>query len=438
MKQMRSRSLHWWIVAALIPFVMLMAAALTVQSFRSQHLVEHPVWRQLLESFAAGLAQQRALHPDAPLPRSNGVLRAWYVEDGEVAADMPAYLAALEPGYYSSEGPRRLATKDSFHALVAPSGKGRLVTLVDIAELERQQNADAWFNAVWVGLIIVLFGGLVGWLHLRLVRPVRDLADRMQAIDPQVRGERLPVDYRQAEIRAIACASNAHLERVERFIEREKSLLDQASHEFRTPIAVISGAADVLERQDLPAAARPALERIRHAAGHLSEIMVALLYLSREAGRPDATDVTAMHAVLPAIVRDHEHLLDGKRLAFRIRELELAHVAVPEAMVRIAVGNLIRNAVENTSQGHVDVSLAGGRVTIRDSGSGLDVEEAARRYRDSLRAAVPMRGLGLGLFLTYRICERFGWSLRMDSVPLDGTRATLDVRASLIADVDPL
>ena len=52
----RRRSLHWWISASLILLGLLMAAALTLQSLRSQQLVEHRIWRQLLESVAAGLS----------------------------------------------------------------------------------------------------------------------------------------------------------------------------------------------------------------------------------------------------------------------------------------------------------------------------------------------------------------------------------------------
>ena len=105
----------------------------------------------------------------------------------------------------------------------------------------------------------------------------------------------------------IAQASNAHLERVEQFIERERSLLDQASHEFRTPIAVISGAVDVLKQASLPAAAMPALGRIEHAAHDLSETMVALLYLARET-TVEAMDVTVLHELLPRLMCDHQHL----------------------------------------------------------------------------------------------------------------------------------
>jgi signal transduction histidine kinase len=105
-------------------------------------------------------------------------------------------------------------------------------------------------------------------------------------------------------------------------------------------------------------------------------------------------------------------------------------------MLRIAVGNLIRNAVENTSEGCIEVSIQDGVICISDPGKGFDPVEAARRYRDSLRAAMPIRGQGLGLFLISRICDRFGWHFSIENLPMNGTRARLDVSASSLIDTD--
>jgi signal transduction histidine kinase len=441
MKHGTRRSLHWWISVALIAFGLLMVATMTLQSLRSQALVEHRIWRNLLESVALNYTEQRALHADAPLPHA-GILRSWLVYDNGPAPGMPAFLQPLPPGYYSSEGwsegwSEFEDAENAFHALITPLGSGKLVTYIDINELEAQQNNDSVVTGVWGIVFIALIATVIGWLHINLVRPVRELAARMQAVDPAIKGQRLPTTYAQEEIHIIARASNAHLERVEKFIERERSLLDQASHEFRTPIAVISGAVDILRMQELPTTARPALERIRGTVESLSEIMVALLYLARETSSTSGPqEVTAIHMLLPKLVADHEYLLAHKPVRFRVIDLEPTVIEAPEVMVRIAVGNLIRNAVENTSEGCIEVSIHDGVICIDDSGTGFDPVEAARRYRDSLRAAMPIPGQGLGLFLISRICDRFGWHFSIETPPLSGTCARLDVSASLLIETD--
>lgn len=436
MSSVRSRSLHWWISVALAALGLLTAAALTLQSYRSQGLVEHGIWRDVLESTSHAYIEQHALHPASPPPRG-GILRSWIVTDAAVPADMPSYLQALGPGYYTSEGRDALdAADDRFHALVTPLDGGNLVTTIDIGALEQQQNHDSMVNGAWGIALMLLIGSLVVWLHMNLVRPVKDLARRLHAIDPTVQGQRLPLTYRQEELRVIAQASNAHLERVDNFIARERSLLEQASHEFRTPIAVISGALDVLGQHHLPTAAQPALRRIEGAVATLSETMVALLYLLREQGAPDWQEVVALHDLLPVLVADHAHLSANKRIEILLGERQPTHILAPEAMVRIAVGNLLRNAIENTSDGRVEITLQSGMVCISDSGTGFDAAKAARQYRDSIRSAAPAWGQGLGMFLIGRICDRFGWRLAIDSKTGQGTRARLDVSASLVGTGD--
>ena len=434
----RRRSVHWWISVALISFGLMMLVAVSFQGFSSQQLIEHRFWVGLLQSISTDHAARLRENPAAPLP-AEGIVRSWYVMPGGDAAGVPEYLLGLPPGRYSTESgygvfeePDAFDDAKSFHALVVDLPPGQLITLIDIEELENQQNYNVRFSLAWTFGSVALIGWAIWWLHANLVRPVRDLADRMRAIDPSDTRARLPTSYLRDEIQVIAQASNGYLERVAQFIERERSLLDQASHEFRTPIAVIAGAVDVLKRLVLPDAARPALGRISHAVEDLSETMVALLYLARE---PDPfaepEDVTLLHEFLPRLVQDHEHLLRGKSAQLRVGELELSCVAVPEAMVRIAVSNLIRNAIESTEVGYVEIDLHRGVIAVTDSGSGFSPAEAARRYRDSLRQHAPMRGQGLGLFLIGRICDRFGWKLAIDATATGGTRATLDVNASL-------
>jgi len=277
--------------------------------------------------------------------------------------------------------------------------------------------------AIVSGLMIL---GAILWLYRSMRRPIRTLAQRMDALDPEQPSQRLPHDFALRELTDIALLVNRHLDRVERFIERERSLLDQASHEFRTPIAVIAGAVEVLKLHDLPPAAKRPLDRIESTTHNLSQIMAALLFLSREADTGAQGDITRVDLLTASLVDDHEHLLQGARAAFLVGQLQPLAVDCPEAIVRIVVGNLLRNAAENSQQGAIRVRLVDAMLRIQDSGEGFDTVAAARRYTQGLRDSVKQGGgQGLGLFLTRRICERFGWTLNIASSPGAGTVAEL-------------
>lgn len=419
-------SLHRLISLILVGFGLLMTTGLGTQAFMSQELIDHPVWKELLETATQSVLKSNAQTDTQDLGR----IRIWTVNGDTPAAGIPAEFTALAPGYYSEgdlDNDYWFPGDSDYAVLVTALGNGRMIAAIDISDLEHEQNRIALIGAVYLILNLVLIICAIAWLYVRMRRPVQELAQRMKQLDPERPAQRLPVHYVQQELQEIASGINAHLERVEQFMARERSLLDQASHEFRTPIAVISGALDVLERQTLPASAAPPLQRMRATVENLTEIMVALLYLSREpkVTRPD--DPIELDRLLPALIKDHEHLLDGKPVRFSIHIHDTLTLQAPEAMLRIAIGNLLRNAAENTYDGTIVVRLKAGIVSVTDSGEGFDTAEASRRYLTMVRQSTKAgTGKGLGLFLVRRICDRFHWRLTLESMPTLGTCAILD------------
>jgi signal transduction histidine kinase len=325
-----------------------------------------------------------------------------------------------------ADPPGRERPDRSYSVLITPLPQGRLIMSIDMTELEDKQNESVQLSVLFMLLNLAMIALVIWWLFISLTRPVTELAQRMRQLDPLQPAQRLPTDYRKSELNTIAREVNAHLERVARAIERERSLLDQASHEFRTPLAVISGA-DVLHKQQLPERSQRPLNRIDEAVGNLKQIMEALLYLSREPTPAEREEITVLHGLLPDLVRDHLYLVSAKPVHYQVNDLEPLTLRAPESMVRIAVGNLLRNAADHTYVGEIRVSLVAHRLYIRDSGEGFDTAQAAERYTASLKHSVKQGGgSGLGLFLTRRICERFGWRLHLESTIAEGTLAMID------------
>jgi signal transduction histidine kinase len=420
---MRRHSLQWKVMLPFVLIGIVMTVGVSFQAWISQGLIVHPIWEQLLSSSTEQYLALARRHADAPLP-SEGPLRGWRLSGGPLPADMPAYFAQLAPGFYDEE---QNDEPDFDHAvLVTAVGSERIVMAVDITALEGLQNRNAVYSTLFwlLSMIMVTFSVLRIYRSLRL--QMQKLARAMNALNPERPSERLQVDFQLVELHDIAVLVNGHLDRVERFVERERSLLDQASHEFRTPIAVVAGAVDVLMQQPLPPAAMAPLRRIRGTTDNLTEIMAALLYLSREPDGEALNQSTRVDALLEVLIVDHRHLLDGKLVDYVLDEAQPTWVDAPEAMVRIVIGNLLRNAAENSFEGAIIVALQGRCLTVRDCGIGFDIAAAARSYSMSLRNSAKLGGgQGLGLFLIRRICERFGWSLSITSTVSKGTLAEL-------------
>ena len=422
----RMSSLQRQISAVFVLFGLSMALGLTVQGLLSQQLIVHPIWKELLESSTVQFQESSATMRGTDLP-TTGQIRGWRLAGAALPAGMPPYFAQLAPGYYDEEQMEAYETARSHAVLVTPVDDGaRIVMAVDITDLEDYQNMMGMISGLIALVSALMIAGSIAWVYRSLRRPLGELAQRMETLDPEQPAQRLPTDFALSELHDIAVLVNGHLDRVERFIERERSLLDQASHEFRTPIAVIAGAVDVLKLYDLPPAAHGPLERIEATTGNLTQIMAALLYLSRETDGKAPLETTRLDSLVMVLIDDHQHLLDGKSAQFVVEELQPLSVDSPEAILRIVVGNLLRNAAENSYQGAIRVKLEEGRLSIQDSGAGFDTVDAARRYTQALRDSTKQGGgQGLGLFLTRRICERFGWTLKMSSNPSHGTLAEM-------------
>ena len=97
--------------------------------------------------------------------------------------------------------------------------------------------------------------------------------------------------------------------------------------------------------------------------------------------------------------------------------------------MQAAIGNLLRNAIENSDRGEIRVTLSKDAVvTIEDPGHGMTPEEISRIYARVARGG-GREGGGIGLDLLGRLCEHLGWRLRMHSVPGRGTISTLEFAA---------
>lgn len=416
---MAASSLSRKISAIFILFGLTLAAVLTIQGNLSQQMVVHPIWRELLQSSTDQYLSDGRPVPEKHLP-STGIVRGWHLHGQALPADMPHYFARLDPGFHDEHQLDAYDTDRSYAVLVTPIGEGRAVMSVDITDLENYQNMTALLSVLMATLCSLMIVGAIVWIYRTLRRPIQSLAQRMDDLDPAQPAQRLATDFALSELHDIAVIVNRHLDRVERFIERERSLLDLASHEFRTPIAVIAGAVDVIKLYELPAEADRPLARIESTIGNLTEIMSALLFLSREPEAKVCAETTRLDTLTAALVDDHQHLLQGTGATFEMGKFQPVLLACPEAMVRIVVSNLLRNAAEHGNAGPIKICLTANTLSILNSTAGFDVAEAARRYTRALRDSSKQGGgQGLGLFITRRICERFNWTLTISST-VDG------------------
>jgi signal transduction histidine kinase len=217
----------------------------------------------------------------------------------------------------------------------------------------------------------------------------------------------------------IAAAFDDYMDRLDSVVEREQAFTEDASHELRTPLAIIASAAELLaEEPELAPAARERVQRIRRACGQMQSLIEALLFLARgESG--DAAQPCAMDQVVREAVEVVAAGAASKSLQLNVAVEPVVVVGAP-VMVACVVNNLLLNAVNFTQAGTIDITLTPTEFTVRDTGIGIPPKDLSRIFERRYRGA-QSRGLGLGLYLVSRICQRLGWLIETSSAEGRGT-----------------
>jgi signal transduction histidine kinase len=120
----------------------------------------------------------------------------------------------------------------------------------------------------------------------------------------------------------------------------------------------------------------------------------------------------------------HRHLLEGKAVEVKLDISSRPCLTADRPLLLIVVGNLIRNAFQNTDRGEVSIRLTQERLCIADTGHGIAEAELASIFQRHYKGS-KSRGEGIGLSLTKRICDRYGWTIKMASFPGSGTEVHL-------------
>ncbi len=366
-----------------------------------------------MQEFATDIAR----NPERPPPSAGG-LSGYVVRDAQDAAGLPSALAALSAGLHEDV---RIGAGTYYVARQDVSG-ARLYLLLDTRHVEAIERGVTTV-AVVAGLVALALAALVATLLARAVlRPVTELAEEVSALDPRRRGSRLHGHFADREVGVIASAFDGYVARLEQVLEREQAFTEDASHELRTPLSVISSAAELLEEEpDLSAEARERVQRIRRACRDMHALIEALLYLARE-GSPEARPCS-LDEIVCAAVDTARVLVEGKGVGLDVR-VEPTMLTVPPGMAACVISNLLLNAINFTEQGLIEVELSTARLVVRDTGAGIAPEDLSRIFERRYRGS-DSRGLGLGLYLVRRICERLGWRIEADSAPGVGTRFTV-------------
>ncbi len=329
----------------------------------------------------------------------------------------------------------------------------------------------------WAGVVILICQGLSLVTNLfrssytigKVLRPIQDLAStaaRLSSMTHMSRREiesltgelgkidaahldsRIDLPPTQKELRALAQAINEMMDRVNQAYSAQMRFVSDASHELRTPIAVIQGYAALLDRwgKSDPEALQESISAIRGEAQAMERLVEQLLFLARgdNDSQPVKKEVLDLTVLAGEVLREEEMLHPERSFLPHWGEEPVRVLADPglvKQLLRILMDNSLKYSPETGKiylrvlqvQDHV-------RLTVQDEGMGIPAESIPhifdRFYRTDQSRDRKTGGTGLGLSIARWIVERHDGWFEVVSRQDVGTRITVVLPAALGERID--
>jgi signal transduction histidine kinase len=356
---------------------------------------------------------QAISHPEAP--QHSSLMEAW-VKSERTLYKMPMSWQNLDTGVHdvfetSEDG------KPHHYKLAVRRKNGVIGFLrydVSRDDLSKQQLVLAGIGAVVLFGLLSLVLGL--WLSRKVLKPVSELARRLRDFRKNGKAELLAPHFADDEVGELALALDEYAQRLTAMVERDREFNSDVSHELRTPLAVIASTTELLQGSpDLTDKLRERLKRIERSSRQATELIEALLLLSRAERRgPTRGETTDVAKVVADVIESQRPQMRDKPLSVELLVKQSVSINAPASVLSVALTNLIGNAIKYTMEGMVTVEVSGNRIEVIDTGPGIKPEDAERLFQRGVRGeGAGGSGAGLGLAIVRRLCELYGWDVSM-------------------------
>ena len=346
--------------------------------------------------------------------------------------------AALQPREVarSLRGPvrfeRRVAGIEGRVRVIARRAGARVIVAGESLD-DRDQALHDLVRALLIsGPLAVLLASSIGYaLATAGLAPVEAMRRRAAQVSLTAADERLPLPGARDEVRRLGETLNDMLDRLRRSFERERRFVADASHELRTPIAVLKTELEgALRAGDYGPDVRDALVAAVEECDHLAQLAEDLLVVARaQEGRlPVRREELVVQSVLEGVSERFSDRARQYGRVIRVDADESLSVSADPLRVRQALGNLVDNSLRH---GDGDVVLTGRRMQggvaleVADHGAGFAPDIARRAFErftagDHARTG---RHAGLGMAIVRSVAEAHGGS----ALILPDSKATVRV-----------
>ncbi len=411
----------------------------------------------------AALVSERGVPSEDALPWMEASDYTITPLDRDPQGDTTVGSALLSPRRQETQGGWRSWDLSSHYTIEMPNNGQPYAITVDLSGIFR--------GLYWAGVVLLVCQGLSLLTNLfrssrsirKVLRPIQDLAatasrlnsmahmskreieslaGELDKIDAAHLDSRIDLPPTQKELRSLAQSINELMDRVNQAYSAQMRFVSDASHELRTPIAVIQGYAALLDRwgKSDPEALQESIDAIRGEAASMERLVEQLLFLARgdndsQPVKPESLDLTDLAG---EVLREEEMIHPERTFLPRWGEDPVSVYADPglvKQLLRILMDNSLKYSPPE-GRIYLRVTRDGSyiRLTVQDEGIGIPSDAIPhifeRFYRTDQSRDRKTGGTGLGLSIAKWIVERHGGWFEIVSRPDVGTRITVVLPAA--------
>ncbi len=273
---------------------------------------------------------------------------------------------------------------------------------------------ENWDVLLSISTLLMLF--LVGVLSVSTKRMFDELMSPVVELSQQLRDEersQFSVSENTInEIKQLTNHLNSYTQMKERVVKQEMMFAKYASHELKTPIAIISGAANLqaMKEEDAEFQAKQR-HRIIDAADNMQSTVEILLSIVKQENAASSDEVWAVSEQDISISELSKKAKLGVEVTLRIAADTTLNFPLP--VLKMMLKNIVNNSIRFTEKGSINIYVASDQISVQDTGSGLSDKNETEH--------------GLGLLIVRRLCNVYGWSFKLkDNMNSKGCTASLN------------
>lgn len=295
-------------------------------------------------------------------------------------------------------------------------------------------NAFALLLSVKIGKII----------SLKMLKPIREMTETADKITAEDLSGRVELPVADDEFRALAITFNNMFDRLENSFEKQKQFVSDASHELRTPISVIQGYANLIDRwgKSDEEVLEESISSIKSETEHMNILINQLLFLAREDKGTTAINKEKINLwdLANEAVSETNITNPPDEVLCSLTGEESAFVFADSHLIKQTVRIIIENAIKYTGDKPCKISLNiakdKGKVllSIADNGIGIPKEDTEhifdRFFRGDKSRNKQIPGNGLGLSIAYSIIRKHNGKIWAESEQGEGSTFYIELEAA--------